>query len=270
LQITVLRAVDLDLKTIREEPGVHDLPITPLFASFCAPCIAEAVVTDDDSNFFVLGRKVYSSFTSSNEDLEIPCIYNSSNPRFSAIAETSKKSSPIFTAMGELFIGENLTQIVCTEVEWTFPKLKLEQNLPVRDVRRQKLLDIEERYVGKKSNNRHKSNNSSSLSFASSSTSTSTSPSTSTAATITAESRSSKRQVVVVEDDEPCKKVCSELSPSNRPVTRAKALQAAKDQVDRKGKGPELPCSNDEEGEDLDHRSNGGANDEAYGDEEDL
>ncbi|CAH1770907.1 4837_t:CDS:2, partial [Entrophospora sp. SA101] len=47
------------------------------------------------------------------------------------------------------------------------------------------------------------------------------------------------------------KESCTELSPLNRPVTRAKALQKAMDQVNRKGKGPELLCSNDEE-EDLD------------------
>ncbi|CAH1769922.1 3935_t:CDS:1, partial [Entrophospora sp. SA101] len=101
--VIVLKAVDLDLKTIHEEPGVHNLPITPLFTSFCAPCVAEAMVTDHESNFFVLGKKVYNPFTSSSEDVEIPCVYDLSNPRFSAIVEASKRS-PIFSAAGELFI----------------------------------------------------------------------------------------------------------------------------------------------------------------------
>ncbi|CAJ0922291.1 14875_t:CDS:2 [Entrophospora sp. SA101] len=216
LYVIVLKAVDLDLKTTREEPGVHDLPITPLFASFCAPCVAEAVATDDECNFFVLGKKIYNTFTSSSEDVEIPCVYDHSNPRFAAIAEASKKA-PIFSAAGELFIGENLAQIICTEVDWVFPKVKNEQVSPGKSMRRQKFLSIEE------------------------------------------------KQVVVVDDNESHKKVCTELSPPNRPITRAKALQTAMDQVNRKGKGSELPCSNDEEEDlDLDHRSNN----EAYSDDE--
>ncbi|CAJ0926431.1 506_t:CDS:2 [Entrophospora sp. SA101] len=163
LYVIVLKAVDLDLKTIHEEPGVHNLPITPLFTSFCAPCVAEAMVTDHESNFFVLGKKVYNPFTSSSEDVEIPCVYDLSNPRFSAIVEASKRS-PIFSAAGELFIGENLAQIICAEVEWTSPKVKHEQGSPARSMRRQKFLSIEDKYIGKKSNNRHKVNNSSSSS----------------------------------------------------------------------------------------------------------
>ncbi|CAJ0922307.1 14881_t:CDS:2 [Entrophospora sp. SA101] len=164
--VIVLKAVDLDLKTTREEPGVHDLPITPLFASFCALCVAEAVATDDESS----------------------------------------KKALIFSAAGELFIGKNLAQIICTEVDWVFPKVKNEQVSPGKSMRRQKFLSIEE------------------------------------------------KQVVVVDDNESHKKVCTELSPLNRPITRTKALQTAMDQVNRKGKGPELPCSNDEEEDlDLDH-----------------
>ncbi|CAJ0824504.1 19527_t:CDS:2 [Entrophospora sp. SA101] len=224
-QVIVLKVVDLDLKTTCEEPGVHYLPITPLFASFCAPCVAEAVATDDECNFFVLGKKIYNTFTSSSEDVEIPCVYDHSNPRFSAIAEASKKAL-IFSAAGELFIGENLAQIICTEVDWVFPKVKNEQVSPGKSMRRQKFLSIEEKYVGKKSNNRRKVNNTSSSSL----------------------------QIVVVDDNESHKKVCTELGPLNRPITRAKALQTTMDQVNRKGKGPELPCSNDEEEDlDLDH-----------------
>ncbi|CAJ0922294.1 14876_t:CDS:2 [Entrophospora sp. SA101] len=204
-QVIVLKVVDLDLKTTCEEPGVHYLPITPLFASFCAPCVAEAVATDDECNFFVLGKKIYNTFTSSSEDVEIPCVYDHSNPRFSAIAEASKKAL-IFSAAGELFIGENLAQIICTEVDWVFPKVKNEQVSPGKSMRRQKFLSIEE------------------------------------------------KQIVVVDDNESHKKVCTELGPLNRPITRAKALQTTMDQVNRKGKGPELPCSNDEEEDlDLDH-----------------
>ena len=83
----MLKAVDLDLKTIREEPGVHDLPITPLFVSFCTPCIAEAMAIEDENNFFVLAKKTYNPFTNSNEIAEIPCIYSTLNPRFATIAE---------------------------------------------------------------------------------------------------------------------------------------------------------------------------------------
>ncbi|CAH1757761.1 760_t:CDS:2, partial [Entrophospora sp. SA101] len=191
--VIVLKVVDLDLKTICEEPGVHDLPITPLFASFCAPCVAEAVATDDKCNFFVLGKKIYNMFTSSSEDIEIPCIYDPSNPRFYAITEASKRS-PIFSAAGELFakVSEHRGEV-----------------------------------------RRCKVNNAllSSLSFASSSTS----PLTSTSAATTNTIENNKRQVVVVDDNESHKKVCTEL-------------------INRKGKGPELPCSNDEEEDlDLDH-----------------
>ncbi|CAJ0827969.1 4854_t:CDS:2 [Entrophospora sp. SA101] len=131
-------------------------------------------------------------FTSSSEDIEIPCIYDPSNPRFYAITEASKRS-PIFSAAGELFVGENLTQIICTEAKVSEHR---------GEVRRCKV------------------NNAllSSLSFASSSTS----PLTSTSAATTNTIENNKRQVVVVDDNESHKKVCTELSPPNRPITRAK------------------------------------------------
>ncbi|CAI2174999.1 11649_t:CDS:2 [Funneliformis geosporum] len=57
--------------------------------------------------------------TSMNK-LMIPCTYTTSNGRHSAVA-VSTKSSAVFSVAGELFIGMSLMQIICSEIEWSFP-----------------------------------------------------------------------------------------------------------------------------------------------------
>src|SRR6185369_5577724 len=100
-----------------------------------------------------------------------------------------------------------------------FPKAKPEQNSPTRNMRRQRLLDIEDRYVNKKSNNKH-NQNSSPLS----------SPYASTSASAT--STGNKRTIMNEEETNANKGTCTnvlELNIPNNPILRVNTLQMAMD-----------------------------------------
>src|SRR3990170_2824059 len=130
---------------------MNDLPIAPLFGSFTSPCKVAAKEKDEQGqSFFILERNVYNSFNTSMSKLMIPCTYTTSNGRHSAVAE-STKSSAVFTVAGELFVGTSLVQIICSEIEWSFPNAvtqKGEKN--TRTPKRENLLKFEQQIVNKK------------------------------------------------------------------------------------------------------------------------
>ncbi|CAI2191089.1 4204_t:CDS:2 [Funneliformis geosporum] len=110
LFVTVIQATTLDLKTLEEEPDMHDLPIAPLFGSFTSPCKMAAKQKDEQGqSYFILERNVYNSFTTAMNKLMIPCTYATSNGR-------------------ELFIGTSLIQIICSEIEWSFPNAVVQKS----------------------------------------------------------------------------------------------------------------------------------------------
>ena|SRR6266542_2687922 len=82
--------------------------------------------------------------------LMIPCTYTTSNSRHSSVAESSK-SSAVFSVAGKLFIGTSLVQIICSEIDWSFPNAvtqKGEKNN--RIPKRENLLKFEQQIINKK------------------------------------------------------------------------------------------------------------------------
>ncbi len=126
-KVTVIQATSLDLKTLNEEPDIYDLPIAPLFGSFSSPCKEPAKPKDEHQNYFILEKSVYNSFNGTTSKLMIPCTYmtSTSNGRHSSVVESSKAPA-VFSVAGELFVGNNLVQIDCSEIEWLFLVLLFE------------------------------------------------------------------------------------------------------------------------------------------------
>jgi len=48
---------------------------------------------------------------------------STSNGRHSSVVESSKAPA-VFSVAGELFVGNNLVQIDCSEIEWSFPTVR--------------------------------------------------------------------------------------------------------------------------------------------------
>jgi hypothetical protein len=148
----VIQAINLNMKTLNEEPDIRDLPIAPLFGSFTSPCKEPAKQKDEHQNYFILEKNIYNSFTGASNKVMVPCIYMTSNGRYSTVAE-STKSSAVFSVAGELFIGTNLAQIVCTEIEWLYPTARKENiNVNTRgSPKRENMLQFEQQIINKRS-----------------------------------------------------------------------------------------------------------------------
>src|SRR2546423_128230 len=105
---------------------------------------------------FYFRKNVYNSFNVLTNKLVIPCIYASSNSRHSSVVGL-RKSPAVFSVAGELFIGTNLVQIDCSEIEWSFPAVRganknnndnISNN---RSPKRENLLKFEQEILHKKS-----------------------------------------------------------------------------------------------------------------------
>ena len=73
-QVTVIQAISLDLKTLKEEPDMYDLPVAPLFGAFSSPCKEEAKQKgdQDQQSYFIMEKSIYNSFTGTSNKLIIP------------------------------------------------------------------------------------------------------------------------------------------------------------------------------------------------------
>ena len=113
----MIQATSLDLKTLNEEPDIYDLPIAPLFSSFSSPCKEPEKPKGQAQNHFILEKSVYNLFNGMTSKLMIPCtsyMTSTSNGRHSSVVESSKTPA-VFSVAGELFVGNNLVQIDCSE-----------------------------------------------------------------------------------------------------------------------------------------------------------
>ena len=104
---------------------------------FTSPCKEPAKWKGEHQSYFILEKNIYNSFTSTTNKLMVPCTYATTNNRHSLVTETTK-SSAVFSVAGELFIGTNLVQIVCSEIEWSYPVARKENQINSQNPQRGK------------------------------------------------------------------------------------------------------------------------------------
>ncbi|CAJ0648057.1 8285_t:CDS:2 [Entrophospora sp. SA101] len=96
--VTVIQAINLDLKTLSKEPNMHDLLIAPLFGTFSSPCKEKAKPKGElEQNFFIMERNTYNSFTSTSNKVMIPRTYTVSNGKGHSAVADATKSSAVFS-----------------------------------------------------------------------------------------------------------------------------------------------------------------------------
>ena len=122
----------------------------PLFDSFTSLCKELAKRKDEHQSYFILEKNIYNSFTSTTNKLMVPCTYAMTNNRHSLVAETTK-SSAVFLVMGELFIGANLVQIIYSEIEWSCPVARKENQInSQKSPKRENMLQFEQQIMNKR------------------------------------------------------------------------------------------------------------------------
>ena len=200
-----------------------------------------------------MSKNVYSPFTNTSVNLQIPCLYDTSTGRHAAVAGATK-SPAIFTAVGELFKGQNLVQLICSDVEWSFANLPSKNPKkspsPTKSTRNANLLKFEERYLTKKKSTNNKlSSPSNMLSSTLSSSSSNSSSSTLSSQLLTSPSGVNDKRGLSLDDvntDLQNKKLCTNVAVTIPSDERSKTLMAAFNQVNDnnyKGKNPENPVS---------------------------
>ncbi|CAG8445532.1 8216_t:CDS:2 [Gigaspora rosea] len=115
LNVTILQAINLDLKTIENEPTVYDLPVTLLFGYYLAPC-KSSEISKDKPLHFTLKRRGYNSITSNYLMIEIDCAFDAGTARHAGIP-TAIENKAILSVCGELYKGNNMMHIIASDIE---------------------------------------------------------------------------------------------------------------------------------------------------------
>ncbi|RIB26082.1 hypothetical protein C2G38_2030513 [Gigaspora rosea] len=155
LNVTVTQAITLDLKTIEPQPTVYDLPQCPPFGACSAPC-KSCEINKNTISYFTLERRAYDPLTTRYVTSEIACSYDAGSSRHIGV-QKAIESKAIISACGKLYKGNNMVQILTSEIEWnhTYSTNKsntfLEKNMiNFNKKRNQHLMSYEDRYQNKK------------------------------------------------------------------------------------------------------------------------
>ncbi|CAG8701352.1 31133_t:CDS:2 [Gigaspora margarita] len=137
LNVTVTQAISLDLKTIEGQPTVYDLPQCPPFGA----CTAH--------------RRAYNPLTTHYVTSEVACSYDAGSSRHIGV-QKAIESKAILSACGELYKGNNMVQILTSEIEWNHTYSTSKSNMffenmsNINKKRNQHLISYEDRYQTKK------------------------------------------------------------------------------------------------------------------------
>ncbi|CAG8584101.1 17686_t:CDS:2 [Gigaspora rosea] len=145
----------IDLKTIEPQPTVYDLPQCPPFGACSAPC-KSCEINKNTISYFTLERRAYDPLTTRYVTSEIACSYDAGSSRHIGV-QKAIESKAIISACGKLYKGNNMVQILTSEIEWnhTYSTNKsntfLEKNMiNFNKKRNQHLMSYEDRYQNKK------------------------------------------------------------------------------------------------------------------------
>ncbi|CAG8846339.1 29448_t:CDS:1, partial [Gigaspora margarita] len=146
--------ISLDLKTIKSQPTVYDLPQCPPFGACTAPCKSWEFNTNTIS-YFTLERRAYNPLTTRYVTSEVACSYDAGSSRHIGV-QKAIESKAILSMYGELYKGNNMVQILTSEIEWNHTYSTSKNNMFFENTsnsnkkRNQHLMSYEDRYQNKK------------------------------------------------------------------------------------------------------------------------
>ncbi|RIB24815.1 hypothetical protein C2G38_2031587 [Gigaspora rosea] len=138
---------------IENEPSVYDLPVTPPFGCYSAPCKSSEINKNKPSHF-TLERRGYNPITSNYLIIEIDCAFDAETTRHASVPNAIKNKA-ILSVYGELYKGNNMMHIIASDIEWnnvfTVNKASTpEQVTNNKKKHSQDLLNFEDKYKNKK------------------------------------------------------------------------------------------------------------------------
>lgn len=116
LNVTILQAIKLDLKTIKNEPSVYDLPVTPPFGCYSALC-KSSEINKNKPLHFTLERRGYNSITLNYLTVEIDCAFDAGTTRHAGVPNAIENKA-ILSVCGELYKGNNMMHIIASDIKW--------------------------------------------------------------------------------------------------------------------------------------------------------
>ncbi|CAG8495690.1 7499_t:CDS:2, partial [Scutellospora calospora] len=115
LNVTILQAISLELKTIETNLSIYDLLTCPPFGNYSAPC-KFLNINEGGPSYFTLEHRSYNLLTSNYLISEVTCSYNAGNSRHSEVAKAIE-SKAVISVYGELYKGNNMMQILISDIE---------------------------------------------------------------------------------------------------------------------------------------------------------
>ncbi|CAG8705480.1 15266_t:CDS:1 [Cetraspora pellucida] len=133
---------------------MYDLPQCLPFGACTAPCKSWEF-NKNTIFYFTLERRAYNPLTTHYVILEVVCSYNVGNSRHIGVQKAIESKAILFIC-GELYKGNNMVQILTSEIEWNHTysinknDLSLENASNNSKKRNQLLMSYEDRYQNKK------------------------------------------------------------------------------------------------------------------------